>query len=243
MHSQGCRGVTVGMARGRQDLANSGAMAGKPHPLSPEDFLRMIMDAQTSGFQETLERTLAQQTYVGGKRVTKQQVPELPKSAATTIHRVKVTLHGSKPPIWRRLELPSAVTLARLHDVLQVAFDWDDCHLHAFETVCGEFGDPQYSDKWTQYQDEGAAALAQVAAAAKAKIVYVYDFGDDHRHDLIVEAILPAVPGVAYPRCTAGRREMPPEDSDEDWDDDSEPFDSDALTGELSSLARVIVPA
>jgi hypothetical protein len=236
------------MARGRQDLANSGAMAGKPQPLSPEDFLRMIMDAQTPRFEDALSEALARETYVGGKRVTKQQVPKLRKSAATTIHRVKVTLHGSKPPIWRRLELPSTMTLARLHDVLQVAFDWDNCHLHAFETVCGEFGDPQYNDRWTEYQDEGAVALAQVATAEKAKIVYVYDFGDDHRHDLIVEAIMPAVPGVAYPRCAAGRREMRAEDLGEVWDDDPggpepEPFNADDLTKDLSSLSNVIVPA
>jgi hypothetical protein len=223
-------------------------MAGKPQPLSPEDFLRMIMDAQTPRFEDALAQALAQQTYVGGKRVTKQQVPELPTSAATTIHRVKVTLHGSKPPIWRRLELPSTMTLARLHDVLQMAFDWYGYHLHTFETVCGEFGDPQHNDELIERQDEGTVTIAQVAAAQKEKVVYVYDFGDDWRHAIVVEAILPAVPGVAYPRCTAGRRESPPEGCGGIWayesrSPESEQFDAVALTGELSSLAHVIVPA
>jgi hypothetical protein len=50
-----------------------------------------------------------------------------------------------------------------------------------------------------------------VAAAEKAKVVYSYDFGDDWRHDIVVEKILPAEPGVAYPRCTGGRRTAPRE--------------------------------
>ncbi|HEY1916154.1 MAG TPA: plasmid pRiA4b ORF-3 family protein [Streptosporangiaceae bacterium] len=208
----------------------------------------MIMEVQTPGGGGAILRSLDGQTFVGGKRVAKRAVPKLPKNAATTIHRVKVTLYGSKPPIWRRLELPSTITLDRLHQVLQIAFDWDGFHLHVFETPSGDFGDPEQNDGWTEYKDEGKVAIAQVATAAKAKIVYVYDFGDDHRHDVVVEAIAPAAPGVAYPRCTAGRREMPLEDVD-DMDPadtgppDSGPFSTDDLTNALSRLADVIVPA
>jgi Plasmid pRiA4b ORF-3-like protein len=32
--------------------------------------------------------------------------------------------------------------LAQLHEVMQIAFEWHHCHLHSFETVCGEFGTP-----------------------------------------------------------------------------------------------------
>jgi Plasmid pRiA4b ORF-3-like protein len=54
---------------------------------------------------------------------------------------------------------------------------------------------------------EDEVAIAQVAAEEKAKVVYVYDFGDDWRHDIVVEKIIPAEPGVAYPRYTAGHRD------------------------------------
>ena len=98
-----------------------------------------------------------------------------------------------------------------VHAVLQVAFDWHDYHLHAFETVCGEFGPPDQDDDLTERQDETTATLAQVAGAERAKVVYSYDFGDDWQHDLVVEKIIPAEPGVAYPRCVGGRRAAPPE--------------------------------
>jgi hypothetical protein len=83
--------------------------------------------------------------------------------------------------------------------VLQIAFDWHDYHLHAFEAACGEFGSPGQDDDWTARQDEATATLAQVAGAERAKVVYGYDFGDDWRHDMVVETIGPAEPGVALP--------------------------------------------
>jgi Plasmid pRiA4b ORF-3-like protein len=41
-----------------------------------------------------------------------------------TVYQVKIALHGTRPPIWRRLRLPAATTLAQLHQVVQVAFGW-----------------------------------------------------------------------------------------------------------------------
>ena len=94
-------------------------------------------------------------------------------------------------------------------EVIQVAFDWYGYHLHSFETICGEFGSPDDDDDVSDWTDETTAALAQVAAAERAKVVYVYDFGDDWRHDIVVEKIMPAEPGMAYPRCTGGCRRLP----------------------------------
>jgi hypothetical protein len=160
-----------------------------------------------------------------------------------------VSLHGSKPPVWRRIEIPSAMRLDLVHAIIQIAFDWHGLHLHAFETVCGEFGTPGDDDNWAERKDETTAALAQVAAAEKAKVVYVYDFGDDWRHYIVVEKILQAGPGVAYPRCTGGRRETPPEDCGGIWAFNEFPaalddtFDADEVTARLAGLAEVLVPA
>jgi Plasmid pRiA4b ORF-3-like protein len=103
-----------------------------------------------------------------------------------------------------------------------------------------------------QSGDESAVALAQVAAAEKAKVVYVYDFGDDWRHDIVVEKILPAEPGAAYPRCTGGRGETPAEDSGGIWSFNEEraqggvpggSFDLADVTEALADLAEVVTPA
>jgi hypothetical protein len=55
------------------------------------------------------------------------------RKASGPIFRLKVTLRGSKPPIWRRFLVPGGITLKRLHDSLQAAMGWTDSHLHLFE--------------------------------------------------------------------------------------------------------------
>src|SRR5260370_39091456 len=117
--------------------------------------------------QQMLSR-LKEQTFVGGKRVTRQELPELPKDAVTTVHRVKVSLYGAKPPVWRRLEIPSAMSLNLVHAVLQIAFDWHDYHLHVFETVCGQFGSPDLDD-WAERQGETTPNPLQRGRAKPAK--------------------------------------------------------------------------
>jgi len=185
-------------------------------PDSPEAALRMLLDQAGVSFEERLRQWLDAQTFVGGKRVAKQPLPALPEHAAATVHHVKVSLHGAKPPVWRRLEIPSTMTLDRVHAVLQTAFGWYNAHLHSFETVYGEFGAPDCGD-WTDHGDESAVTLAQVAPTEKAKVVYVYDFGDDWRHDIVVEKIRPGEPCVSYPRCTGGKGGAPEEDSGGIW--------------------------
>jgi hypothetical protein len=113
-------------------------------------------------------------------------------------------------------------------------------------TEYGEFGSPDQNDDWSDRADEATAALAQVAPVEKTKIVYVYDFGDDWRHDIVVEKILPAEPGVAYPRCVTGRRAAPGEDSGGIWaygdSPEDEEFEPGEVTDSLGSLSKVIVP-
>jgi len=185
-------------------------------PDSSEGALRMVLDQAGLSFEDRLRQWLDAQTFVGGERVEKEPLPALPERAGATVHQVKVSLHGAKPAVWRRLEIPSAMTLGGVHGVLQTAFGWYDMHLHSFETVCGEFGAPD-GDDWSDHGDESAVRLAQVAGAEKAKVVYVYDLGDDWRHDIVVEKILTAEAGVTYPRCTGGKGSPPEEDGGGIW--------------------------
>ena len=51
---------------------------------------------------------------------------------AFPIYELKITLCGSNPAIWRRVQVPGRIKLNRLHDVLQVVMGWTDSHLHQF---------------------------------------------------------------------------------------------------------------
>lgn len=139
-----------------------------------------------------------------GRRGTQQ-----PQAGAATVHKIKVTLRGSKPPIWRRLEVPSTVTLEALHQIIQEAFGWFNCHLWAFETARGEYGIP---DPELGIGDASALRLNDLAPGSGDRVRYTYDFGDGWEHDVVVEEAAPAEPDQSYPRCLTGRRACPPED-------------------------------
>jgi hypothetical protein len=98
-------------------------MPEKPKP-SADELVRMLsqLEAAVTGaqMQQMLDR-FGQQTFVGGKRVPIEKLPRLPKQAASSVHRVKVSLYGARPPVWRRIEIPSAMRLDLAHEVMQVA--------------------------------------------------------------------------------------------------------------------------
>ncbi|MEP6559814.1 MAG: plasmid pRiA4b ORF-3 family protein [Nakamurella sp.] len=131
----------------------------------------------------------------------------------TPIYQIKVGLRGATPPIWRRLEVPADVSLARLHTVIQITFGWDDSHLHVFETPYGSFG----TDTGLGHRAETSVTLEQVAPAVNSKLRYTYDFGDNWVHDIRVEKVLDHDETAEYPRCTGGRRAAPPDDCGGIW--------------------------
>lgn len=127
------------------------------------------------------------------------------------VFQIKVGLRGVEPPIWRRLEVPADMSLAHLNHVIQLAFGWDNSHLHMFDTPYGGFGMAEDEG------DESSVALEQVVARVGSKIRYVYDFGDDWDHEIVLEKVVDREEAVDYPRCTGGRRAAPPEDCGGMW--------------------------
>ena len=158
-----------------------------------------------------LARSCGKMTAMANTRHIK---PGSATAPGRTVHTIKVTLAGSQPPIWRRLQVPSAITLRALHDVIQAAFGWQDYHMWVFETPLGRYGLP---DRELEIGNAAARRLGQVAPRKGARLGYTYDFGDGWEHDIVAEEIASPEPGVAYPRCLAGRRACPPEDCGGIW--------------------------
>ena len=61
---------------------------------------------------------------------------------------LKVTLYGIKPPVWRRLLIPSEMTLGDLHQAIQAAMGWEGGHLHAFDIAAASMATPTASTRW-----------------------------------------------------------------------------------------------
>ncbi|GGE36324.1 hypothetical protein GCM10011391_13930 [Pullulanibacillus camelliae] len=48
------------------------------------------------------------------------------------IYQFKITLMHAEPPIWRTVQIDSRASFEELHEVIQIAFQWMDVHLHDF---------------------------------------------------------------------------------------------------------------
>lgn len=126
------------------------------------------------------------------------------------IYQLKVTLLETRPPIWRRLQTPSDVTLARLHRILQMVLGWTDSHLHQFIIDGQSYGMPD-DEYGMPTINEQRVRLSQVVEPG-ASFRYEYDFGDSWQHAIVVEQALPALLRQRYPVCLDGARACPPED-------------------------------
>ena len=51
------------------------------------------------------------------------------------VYQLRIELKDSKPKIWRRIQVPVQFTFGQLHDVIQVAFGWENQHLHQFKVL------------------------------------------------------------------------------------------------------------
>ena len=140
--------------------------------------------------------------------------------ATPQVLTVRVDLSAATPPIWRRLELRTELTLKDVHEVLQTAFAWAGYHLWRFSAGGGPF------DRSSQLflcefdveegEDEGVPAgevrVGELLQEREDRLEYVYDYGDDWELRIVVESVREAEASDPPARATGGRRTAPPED-------------------------------
>ncbi len=131
-----------------------------------------------------------------------------------SVYQLKVSLKHAKPPIWRRLLVPSDIELNELHGVIQAAFEWTNSHLHQFVDGRTSYQPEAEEDEfpWMRTVDSAGVHLSDLLRKEKDKIVYEYDFGDSWEHEMLLEKVLPADPNQALPLCIKGKRACPPDD-------------------------------
>jgi len=133
-----------------------------------------------------------------------------------TVYQLKIVLRGIKPPIWRRVLLPEDATIRILHETVQVAMGWYNCHLHQFLIHGREYG-ISYEGGTSFCDHPDQVKLKDFGFQPREKFEYTYDFGDNWEHVIHVEKVLAFDPLQAYPVCIGGARSGPPEDSGGPW--------------------------
>ena len=130
--------------------------------------------------------------------------------------QLKVTLLYAQPSLWRRILVPAALKLPKVHAVLQTAFGWENRHLHAFrsgdesyEVLTGEMGDEIFEPG--DRRDEGKFSLSDLLGKEGDSLIYEYDFGDSWELEVTLEKVQ-SFEEQALIMCVAGARAAPPED-------------------------------
>lgn len=134
----------------------------------------------------------------------------MPTASHREVVQLKVTLAEIEPPIWRRLLVPVDYTLTRLHRVIQIAFGWQDYHLHSFHIHGEDYAPPDQENEPGTRSEK--VAMKKLGLRLKTKIKYEYDFGDSWEHQILVEGHLLLEEPAGVPVCLGGQRACPPED-------------------------------
>jgi hypothetical protein len=192
-----------------------------------DELLRRFESAISGAELDDLRQLVGDLSLLGAaaRQPSQLQRPELrrPPLADALVFRVRIDLSGSKPRIWRRLELRSDLTLDVVHRVLQTVFGWTDTHLWRFSLG----GDPfsragqAFLCPWDveegDFEDDGALPASEVRLDETMQdagdvLYYVYDYGDNWDLTLRLEAVSARAADCPSAILVGGRRAAPPED-------------------------------
>ena len=125
---------------------------------------------------------------------------------STRIVQLKVRLLGISPMIWRRILVPTCVSLRELHGIVQVSMGWKGIHLYYFDIYAVHYGSFELD---TESPD---IAFSRFRFREGDRFAYLYDMGDYWEHEVRIEKLLERSPKKTYPVCTGGSGACPPED-------------------------------
>jgi hypothetical protein len=123
---------------------------------------------------------------------------------------VHVWIREIHPMLWRRFLVRSDCTLAELHTVLQIGFDWTDFHLHRFRIRKKDYAVPRLGG--LACHDAREIKLADLHFRLNERFLYEYDFSDLWQLQVRIEEWSAIEAKRPYPVCVGGCWAGPPED-------------------------------
>jgi hypothetical protein len=131
------------------------------------------------------------------------------------VYQIRVELDYAHPGIWREIQTYDC-TLDELHYLIQAAMGWGNEHPYDFVVggVRYTLSQEELSSCSPDAGDAHFTYLSQVVLLNKRpfSFLYTYDFGDEWRHTITVQEVVPVSKEMRYPVCLDGSRACPPED-------------------------------
>jgi len=123
---------------------------------------------------------------------------------AKMVYQIKIELVGSKPPIWRTLQIQGNTPFKSLHEAINLTMGWGGKYCHEFLMRGESVGVLQ--------DREEKLSLSSLAFQKGEHFSYIYDLEERWNHNIIVEKIFNQQMDVIYPLCIDGENACPPED-------------------------------
>lgn len=176
--------------------------------------------------EATTDRTGDKSIVAVPKRRMSQKTSEKKSAVASndpTFYQCYIALSGIKPSIWRRIVIPSNITIAQLHSVLQVLMGWSGESLHRFRIRGKEYGINYIHGIWFR-DDAKLVRLSDLRLREGQRFTYEYDLIEGWKCNIRIEKVFPAdatdpereqLPKSArlgIPVCIAAERHNPPEE-------------------------------
>ncbi|MFC7847194.1 plasmid pRiA4b ORF-3 family protein [Arthrobacter sp. NPDC057388] len=132
---------------------------------------------------------------------------------------LRVSIQGTDPEIWRRLQLPAALTVPQFHLAVQAAFGWEDRHLYGIRYMDRKGRPAVLAGPDFETEESEAAAVSGVVLSdlldakrpGRSRIEYEYDFGDCWTHEVELLGAVDLAAGELT--CVDGASRGPVEDS------------------------------
>ncbi len=138
-----------------------------------------------------------------------------------TAYLLRIELRDLKPAIYREVLVDPGMTLRKLHNLVQAAMGWEDCHMYAFAKPTGsqrfynvprdKVFEPRNAASWDEpANDDSKCTVGDILHKPKDKLIYLYDFGDDWEHLITLKSVVET--DSVLPHLMKAENGCPPED-------------------------------
>lgn len=212
-------------------------------PQIPEDLIQALMQltgqnraAVEQMVQEVVGRQAAKVKKASGGKAsskssrkpnyTEERYPHYLPAEWVRRYTLRITLRDLKPAIWRKVDVPSNISLRHLGDLILYLMGWGGGHLNQFskENVCylpyyqrEPSGEADFDWNCENVNQEDYT-IADLLSEKGRSVVFEYDFGDGWEHEVRLSSVGEYADGEAREIVfIGGKRRCPPEDCGGVW--------------------------
>ena len=202
-----------------------------------QDLIKELMrltgqgEAEAQGFLETLKKKMLGEvgmTAPGGKKeFSEDDYPRYLPADVVRKYTIRITLKGITPPIWRKVEVPSNISLRHLSELIMAVMGWSGYHMNQFRKGLDTYYEPCYqrdgdmedfSDVRIRHFNQEEYSIGQILEEKGRSFTFDYDFGDGWEHEVRLSSVSEYADGEPRKiRFISGKRACPPEDCGGLW--------------------------